>query len=42
MSPRPELLVLAAELEAHLARAEREVASIDELASGKTIDDRTA
>ena len=40
MSPRPELLVLAAELEAHVARAEREVKSIEKLASEGAIDDR--
>jgi hypothetical protein len=41
MSPRPDLLALAAELELHLSRARREVASINALASDKTIDERT-
>src|SRR5437899_898678 len=41
MTPRPDLLVLAAELEAHLSRAQREVVSIDELASGESVDERT-
>jgi hypothetical protein len=41
MSPRPDLLVLAAELEAHLARARRELVSIERLASDREIDERT-
>ena len=41
MSPRPDLLVLAAELEAHLARARREVASIKQLTADYTVDERT-
>jgi hypothetical protein len=41
MSSRPELLVLAAELESHLARARREVQSIEALAAESQIDDRT-
>src|SRR2546426_8973799 len=41
MSARPDLLVLAAELELHLSRVRREVVSIAELASEKNIDGRT-
>ena len=41
MSPRPDLLVLAAELEDHLTRTQREVESIEELAVGNSIDART-
>ncbi len=41
MSPRPDLLVLAAEIEAHLVRAEREAASIEELSGGGARDKRT-
>jgi hypothetical protein len=41
MTARPDLLVLAAELTAHLARARREAASIDELKSTEPPDRRT-
>ncbi len=40
MSPRPDLLVLAAELEAHVRRLDREVTSIEELGRDPVQDAR--
>ena len=41
MSPRPVLIVLAIELEAHLLRAEKEVRSIDDLSAEGPPDKKT-